>query len=608
MSPTAVPNDQFKYSTTEDINSVQTPTSTSEKKIRLRKACDTCNSRKVKCDDQEPSCHECLKHGIECTRNRESKQRGPANKNIQEVKVQQAHKRKRQDDPNIYSDTASPDVSSTTMLPANTSLYREPRLLDVCPLSVLEHLVDDFFTYIYPLVPLPHEPSFYAEFRNTARFSDPAFEALTASMVAVLVASFPRRPRQHLKSEGLEHLFPKSSDFVNSCHRVSAGARGTGYLDQPLNVHTGITSYLLGLSGAYTHQWIRSRLYFAEALSIARILGAESVEDPSFATATNGVKPSIDGVDLIQRELGRRLWWVIFVGARSLNQLGGNFHEIMIGPPNRSSPYPPYPVEVDDQYIERDSIHGQPIGVTSRLSGYNFGLKVYESMTPIRAWASIYGTHTVFDWDQQRKDIASCIRRVKSIFETLPTELKLSPGKEPGQFEATRAIRHDISGSDDLARRELQHEIQKANLYASQLGTRSYLVEMYGNMREQVLQRTGANESSNTLDELDRSIAGERETIVKDLLRALNSISRLNMEPSSINKIRQVASTLIESPNSRKGGVARHAEKYLSQFLKLIMQLEHLDASNPEDVDLVYWSDIRKYQMELVQSGGFLLS
>jgi len=184
----------------------------------------------------------------------------------------------------------------------------------ICPLPVLELLVEDFFTYIHPLAPLPHEPSFYAAFRNPEKHSNPVFVALTASMIGVLVASFPRRPRLHLKSQGLEHLFPRSVNFVDSCHQVAIAARGLGYLDDKPSVFGGITSYFLGLASAYTHQWQRSRLYLAESLSIVRVLGAHNTKDPSFSPG--GTDTPAFAVDLIQKELGRRLWWVIFIGVR----------------------------------------------------------------------------------------------------------------------------------------------------------------------------------------------------------------------------------------------------------------------------------------------------
>ena len=56
---------------------------------------------------------------------------------------------------------------------------------------------------------------------------------------------------------------------------------------------------------------------------------------------------------------------------------------------------------------------------------------------------------------------------------------------------------------------------------------------MYGSMQEYVSQNQSDNNVSESSDPIDQKVAEEREAVVKDLLRALRSISRVNMEPSS---------------------------------------------------------------------------
>lgn len=78
-----------------------------------------------------------------------------------------------------------------------------------------------------------------------------------------------------------------------------------------------------------------------------------------------------------------------------------------------------------------------------------------------------------------------------------------------------------------------------------------------------------------------------------------------------INKIRQIASTLVVSKSTQKGPVAIKADVHLKQFLDILMKLERTNPSGPGDLtdeeeDLRAWADLRKYQMEFVQSGGFM--
>jgi hypothetical protein len=147
-------------------------------------------------------------------------------------------------------------------------------------------------------------------------------------MIGTLVASFPRKPRLHLKAQHREKLFPNSVSLVERCHKVAVEARGAGYLDRELTVYDAATSYFLGLAGAYTINWKQCRLYFAETLSIARSIGALKLKDPGLyhvgqlPGAMGGDGPGgFEGVagepvDYIRQEIGRRIFWVMFVGVR----------------------------------------------------------------------------------------------------------------------------------------------------------------------------------------------------------------------------------------------------------------------------------------------------
>jgi hypothetical protein len=76
-----------------------------------------------------------------------------------------------------------------------------------------------------------------------------------------------------------------------------------------------------------------------------------------------------------------------------------------------------------------------------------------------------------------------------------------------------------------------------------------------------------------------------------------------------MNKIRQIASTLIDAPQNRKGQLAL-------KFLEVLMKLERIspgvrsdsaDGMVDEEEELRHWADLREYQMRFAQSGGFLV-
>ena len=145
-------------------------------------------------------------------------------------------------------------------------------------------------------------------------------------MVGALVASFPRRPRLHLKNQNRENLFPNSISLVERCHKVAVEARGPGYLDKDLTVYDAATSYLLALVGGYTYNTRQCRLYFGETLTILRVIGAHKGNHPdkstgqpqsptSYDTPTSAVQIG-EPIDFIRQEIGRRIFWILFVGIR----------------------------------------------------------------------------------------------------------------------------------------------------------------------------------------------------------------------------------------------------------------------------------------------------
>lgn len=94
-----------------------------------------------------------------------------------------------------------------------------------------------------------------------------------------------------------------------------------------------------------------------------------------------------------------------------------------------------------------------------------------------------------------------------------------------------------------------------------------------------------------------------------------------------MNKVRQIASTLLEVPHTRQGEYAICAEEYLHAFLEALLKLElaspassaerdgfmegHSVAAEGEDEDedeeaqLRHWAGLRKYQQRFAEAGGF---
>ena len=377
----------------------------------------------------------------------------------------------------------------------------------------------------------------------------------------------------------MDRIFPNSSSLIDRCHRVAIEARGPGYLDRDLTVHDAVISYLQGLTNAYIYNWQSCRVYFGQCLTISRIIGLHRVKS-SHSTCNSGYPLAMNGndhddqhqgneEDLILRELGRRTFWILFVAIKSIQQLGASSGEFWMPPETPSEPYPPLPLEVDDAYLTPTHIIPQPQGMISTLVGFNANVKVYSTYNALSTMELAYG-FDVFNWNRQKRVLEQSLCAVKHALDDVPTELKLCPKSYMAELQQQRypsptrtnsnkvsAHHNENSVQDILAeRRTFQYAIQKANIYVSQLGTRSYLVEKYWNLFDAHKRIKSGNSSkgnspgnfasgldgflppsntgdcSNDFGFIEQDMANEREDIVKDLLHVLGVISQADIEPN----------------------------------------------------------------------------
>ncbi|KAI1744975.1 hypothetical protein F4680DRAFT_403909 [Xylaria scruposa] len=604
----------------------------SQKVTRLRRACDMCSQRKVKCDESGPPCKPCSDLQVECTFRREMKRRGPPNKHAEAAR---AAKRSQVDNTSPIPHDAAEALVSVATADGPLALDAEA----IAPWPVLQLLVDDFFTYIHPLMPFPHEPSFRQAFARRADRTNREFLALLASMIGVLVASFPRSARAHLKAQHSAGLFPTAVTMIDHCRSIALEARGPMFMaKQDMSVDDAAASYFLGLAAGYTLQWKPCRRFLAETMSFCRELGTHRPRDlsglagsiPDLASALNAAasKP----VDHIKDQIGKRIFWVMVAGIRSMSQLGASINELPLPPPTTQEPYPEQPAEVDDEYIFSDQILPQPEGTISLITGFNRNIRIYMTMNELIGVEMCYGIN-FFDWSAQKNIISNGLVSAKQAIEDLPPQLqivKVEPDQnDPAELDQAglkycppafpeaqpeNDVRRALA--EPVRRRQLQSEIQKANIHASQLATRSYFVERYLNLRDAHPENT-----QEVKYDRDEMVAEERELIVQDLLAVLTSISQRNLEPngqSMINKIRQVASTLVQAASERKGPVAIKAEEYLHRFIEILVKLERsgaaavigvaTDTMGPQDEEeeLRNWASLRECQLQFISSGGFL--
>jgi hypothetical protein len=235
---------------------------------------------------------------------------------------------------------------------------------------------------------------------------------------------------------------------------------------------------------------------------------------------------------------------------------------LTIAPATPTEPLPPLPVEVDDVHIFPNEIQPQQLGVIPLITGFNVNVRIFLSYSSLSTAEMAFGIDEVFDWDRQQRIFEQSLQRCRQILESVPDVLKvqskaardsLAQPKQPyfpplPDFDNIRdPALNNFNGSDaeDLRR----YEIQKANVYASHLATRSYLVEKYFMLHQKAQAKaqqsihsppsvlaTGldrfVSSSATDAEALEKAMSEERELVVKDLLVVLGSIDMVNMEPN----------------------------------------------------------------------------
>lgn len=359
----------------------------------------------------------------------------------------------------------------------------------------------------------------------------------------------------------------------------------------------------------------------------------------------------------------------------SVAQLNGTSRDLIIPPDTANHSGPDYPVEVDDVHILADRILPQPEGSVSTITGFVKCCVVYRTMENLVRIELAHGM-SAYTWEQQKHCLHTALRDVKAVRESLPAELKLDVNRlstkkfplptaaedgasvnapsyqyVPPAYPSNQPyddVRH-LFAQDESKKRSVQFEIQKANIYTSILGTRSYYVERYLALRDvhlndqraqaqaaaagSIVYRTAAEASPSSLaaaavqavaeqtnDSIDELFLRERSEIVDDLYHVLLSIDQCNLEPngaSLITKIRQVAATLLADRPDRKGEHELRNEEYLKAFLDILTRLEKTGTgaapgtnrpivgqmtAEDEEQELRNWADFREQQQRFTQT------
>ncbi|RVD82572.1 uncharacterized protein DFL_006994 [Arthrobotrys flagrans] len=529
----------------------------------------------------------------------------------------------------------SPVVTSSGSFPALPA-YRMDITTDLLlPRDVLRLLLKDFFYYIYPLNPIVHEPSFTSDFNARRDKSDPMFLSLIFAMCTVTIISFPRKLQSYCQGR----YYNTAIQMAERAHRLALLARPVDYLER-LDVTLLSSLYLLSLSAWYSNNTNRGSFYFAE-LSLALTILERSSPSSQFNNPdfSHGFMSSNN---LITMELRKRVFWITVVGEISRYSMEGKINLPLFLKYSSADLDQLYldtvPAEIDDAFITPTTFNFAAARMETKIShmvGFNACSKIHLIYAKYVATChnDETGVWRSADPEMKRRVLKTFLKDMKTALDWLPPDLKLDMRMaeanagtdadglplEMVPWPANATTDGDIYVSmqaflgrktlyqaaaelpdginiPDPDRHEISYEVQKANLYVTQLYLFSIFLSDYSRVLADLSPGSGKIKLVNPNEEID--VTHDTDYICRAMLVVMRCIKFEHLEPngqSIIAKIRIIAASLLNdirndisygqqpSTPSSTSSFANKArtEAYLVAFLELLSKLA--GENNAED-------------------------
>ncbi|RXW24487.1 hypothetical protein EST38_g1386 [Candolleomyces aberdarensis] len=436
-------------------------------------------------------------------------------------------------------------------VPPLSYYYRPRRLEEIAPRDTISLIIALFFDFVYPLTPCVHKPSFMADLHARREERDPLFFALVMSTVA---STLVQVPRSYVPLER-----PVVRKLAQTCHEASRHITIASY-DPPTSAHVVIRYFDCIYHFCEGHD-ATQHAAFGEAAHIAITLRLHE-------------EASYEGLDPIECEVRRRIFWLLFGADKSMS--------ILLGRPislRDEDCTVHFPKELDDEYITPSAYLPQPHGKTAIVSGLNYISRIFALLGEILVRIRVdkrsppqgqFATARLEEVQSLHQRIMSALSHTPEPLRAKPLHNQQSEYGGAGFRQATFAEVKDFFDNPNASRVNALNPflVMQANLYVTQQLVR-FVIDQYRD--ELILSLHGQ------IDE--QKVAEDREAVASDLLNILHSIpiqSIATNGPSLVHKVRFVASTLLDAV--RKAEIApasaARAHAYLWDFLSILSEIE----------------------------------
>lgn len=410
-------------------------------------------------------------------------------------------------------------------------------------------MAEDYLTYIYPLIPVIHRPSFCFALNEDQDSDDDDFLGLIIAICAIVIALLPSKYERYRSLDSSMAI--SRAEVLDRCYDGLIALRGPDFFEK-IGFSKWAASYLMAIAFFQVGKHNRARMIEVESMQLGRLLDLHRTDE-------------YQELDFIEKQLRRKGFWLLFYG--HVHSEVQNFRKEKLSFLDHAamqtiSLKALIPFEVEDEQVFNHNIVASPASEVNMTTGFIIHSRLF--------WQAIEDpeANTMVDCLCCRNrspatQVAHLERRLRS--------LKYALDDAPMPFRQYAVPNFDLSvntfSSSQLA-------TLRANIHVTQLWLQSML-----------------------LDQLDLLTSPEqhwheREDISTQLLHVLHNTSQADIEPNGLHlvyKVRDVAVGLLACPYEAPHPSAKRAQEYVKAFTDILARLDASETVNT--ANLQSWID-----------------
>ncbi|RKL36642.1 putative beta-glucosidase I [Fusarium proliferatum] len=487
--------------------------------------------------------------------------------------------------PNAPSPSRPPIHSHVVQFnqPQNVDLFEHQFQTDeICPRSLFMTIMTDYIDHLYPLVPVVHLPTFRADLATNKDATDLDTLLLFVSIVSLTVGLLPSKFDSY---HALAARFGTRTAMISHCSQMCIRLRPADYWDH-ISHRKWATAYCLSIGAFQVGQINQSRMFEAESMQLARLLGMHLVSE-------------YEGLNPIETQLRKKSFWLqLYTFAHSKIQPGRcNYLTYLDNYTIRDVNFAALePLNIVDENITETGIVGQlpstpSVGLPNNADSAEDAPFHSTTVFIMASRAFLLGMREAMVNDgcncgfgrspeERLSKLKDLLDQLRYILDGLPTHMRQwGPGDNYQPFDSSDRQQGAFT---EAHVEHLQNESTRANLHVSHLWLQNFLLDKMDVALQEMKDREGDDAYITT--QLKQNWR-DREDVARQLLHILHSIPHAYLEPNGlylIYKVRSVASSLLNCPFEMDRQLSRRVSEYIQEFTKVLSYLDRSEIVNTD--------------------------